>query len=68
MTTRWLTDAHDTNMELWLTAWDEAVLPFWEREFECILREGEPSYGRLHLGRRGTHPGGDAPRGLSGGR
>jgi SAM-dependent methyltransferase len=43
MTTRWLTDAHDTNMAPWLTAWLEVVLPFWEREFERVLRAGEPS-------------------------
>ncbi|MFC6939339.1 methyltransferase [Salinirubellus sp. GCM10025818] len=43
MTTRWLTDARDTNMAPWLTAWNEVVFPFWEREFERVLREGEPS-------------------------
>ncbi len=43
MTIRWLTDAHDTNMAPWLTAWQKVVLPFWEREFERVLREGEPS-------------------------
>lgn len=42
MTTRWLTDAHDTNMGPWLTAWQEVVFPFWEREFDRVLREGEP--------------------------
>ena len=43
MATRWLTDAHETNTGPWLTAWDEVVLPFWERGFERALREGEPS-------------------------
>lgn len=42
MTTRWLTDAHDTNTGPWLTAWQEVVFPFWEREFDRVLREGEP--------------------------
>lgn len=43
MTRRWLTDAEGTNMAPWLTAWDEVVLPFWEREMATVLREGAPS-------------------------
>ena len=43
MTKRWLTDAEGTNMGPWLTFWDELVFPFWERELETAVREGEPS-------------------------
>jgi SAM-dependent methyltransferase len=43
MTRRWLTDAEGTNMAPWLTAWDEVVLPFWERELDTVLGEGAPS-------------------------
>lgn len=43
MTEKWLTDATGTNMGPWLTFWDELVFPFWERELETAVVDGEPS-------------------------
>jgi len=43
MTERWLLAESETDMGPWLTFWDELVFPFWERELETAVREGEPS-------------------------
>ncbi|ELZ83194.1 methyltransferase family protein [Haloferax elongans ATCC BAA-1513] len=42
MTTKWLLTASETNMAPWLTFWDELVFPFWEDNFETVVREGHP--------------------------
>lgn len=43
MTEKWLLADSGTNMGPWLTAWNDLVFPFWERELETAVREGEPS-------------------------
>lgn len=43
MTERWLLAGSETNMGPWLTFWNELVFPFWERELETAIRDGEPS-------------------------
>ncbi|MBX0325979.1 hypothetical protein EGH21_23465 [Halomicroarcula sp. F13] len=43
MTETWLLADSETNMGPWLTFWNELVFPFWERELETAIREGEPS-------------------------
>ncbi|MGB9956291.1 methyltransferase [Haloferax prahovense] len=43
MTESWLLARSETNMGPWFTFWDELVFPFWERELETAVREGEPS-------------------------
>lgn len=43
MTEKWLLAASETNMGPWLTFWNDLVFPFWERELETAIREGEPS-------------------------
>ncbi|WP_336021669.1 methyltransferase [Halobellus salinisoli] len=43
MTETWLLPDAETDMGPWLTFWDELVFPFWERELETAVREGEPS-------------------------
>lgn len=43
MTETWLLAASETNMGPWLAFWNELVFPFWERELETAIREGEPS-------------------------
>ena len=43
MTEEWLLESSGTNMGPWLTFWHELVLPFWDRELETAIREGEPS-------------------------
>lgn len=43
MTEKWLLDASETNMGPWFTFWEDLVFPFWERELETAVREGEPS-------------------------
>ncbi len=42
MTEKWLTDGSEMNMGPWFTFWNELVFPFWERELETAVREGEP--------------------------
>lgn len=43
MTETWLLAEAETNVGPWLTFWHELVFPFWERELETAVREGEPS-------------------------
>lgn len=43
MTEKWLLADSETNMGPWLTFWNELVFPFWERELETAIRDGEPS-------------------------
>lgn len=43
MTETWLVAESATDMGPWLTFWEELVFPFWERELETAVREGEPS-------------------------
>lgn len=43
MTEKWLLTTSETNMGPWLTFWNELVFPFWERELETAVVEGEPS-------------------------
>ncbi len=43
MTETWLLADAETNMGPWLTFWNDLVFPFWERELETAIREGEPS-------------------------
>lgn len=43
MTEQWLLDASTTNMGPWFTFWNDLVFPFWERELETAIKEGEPS-------------------------
>lgn len=43
MTGKWLLADSETNMGPWFTFWNELVFPFWERELETAIREGEPS-------------------------
>ncbi|WP_396612157.1 SAM-dependent methyltransferase [Haloferax sp. S1W] len=42
MTTKWLLSDSETNMGPWLTFWDELVFPFWDDNFETVVREGHP--------------------------
>jgi SAM-dependent methyltransferase len=43
MTEKWLLTDSVTDMGPWFTFWNELVFPFWERELETAIREGEPS-------------------------
>lgn len=43
MTERWLLNSSDTDMGPFFTFWNELVLPFWEIEFETVVRDGAPS-------------------------
>ncbi|MDS0297906.1 methyltransferase [Halogeometricum sp. S1BR25-6] len=43
MTETWLLAASETDMGPWLAFWNDLVFPFWERELETAVREGEPS-------------------------
>lgn len=43
MTEKWLLADSETNMRPWLTFWNKLVFPFWERELETAIRNGEPS-------------------------
>ena len=43
MTETWLLADSETNVGPWLTFWNELVFPFWERELETAIRDGEPS-------------------------
>lgn len=42
MTEKWLVAGSGTNMGPWFTFWKELVFPFWDRELETAVREGEP--------------------------
>lgn len=42
MTTKWLTEASETNMAPWFEFWNELVFPFWNDHLETAVREGEP--------------------------
>lgn len=43
MTESWLLAESETDMGPWLTFWEELVFPFWNRELETAIRDGEPS-------------------------
>ncbi|WP_254547311.1 acetylserotonin O-methyltransferase [Halomarina pelagica] len=43
MTETWLLADSETDMGPWLTFWKKLVFPFWAREFETAIRNGEPS-------------------------
>lgn len=42
MASRWLTDAHGTNVGPWFTFWRELAFPFWEASLEQTVRRGAP--------------------------
>lgn len=43
MTEKWLLAGSETNLGPWFTFWNELVFPFWERELEIAIKDGEPS-------------------------